>query len=282
MTRRISEDDVSRASEAVTRAFESAQVLKAPERAIGKAELDAFSMNWQDDQIPMLQRRVVEVQLAHLRDGIVDPVFASLARTLKHIDLERFSLLDVACASGYYSEVVSSLDDREITYAGCDYSRAMVEAARSLYPQTTFSVQDVTDLRERDGSHDVVLVAGVLEHVPGFERAIAEVCRVARHNVIVHRCPLTSSRAHLHTLGSQYNIETPRTWFAKHALLAEFAAHGFELAAEVPTYEQISEGPPLRERLRRLPATLKGFGRVAPERRSVVSLVFRRHATKVQ
>ena len=229
-------DESAEAARRVTAIYNATQTLHVDERAVSIGDLEPLADRWKDEGTPSLQRQVAEVQLENLRNGLVDPVFAALGKALANIPLTSFSLLDAACATGYYSEIIRHLDSREIAYTGCDYSPAMIETARTHYPNLSFSVQDITALGQPDRSYDVVLASGVLEHVPDFGKAIAQVCRVADAYVIVHRCPITSEPTHRHTIGSQYNIETPRTWFAKRPFLALFNEAGFDLAKAIPVH----------------------------------------------
>ena len=164
------------------------------------------------------------------------PVFTSLAAALTHVDLERFSILDAACASGYYSEVIRLLDPRPIAYEGCDYSPAMIESARLHHPGLPFSVEDLTALTKADRSVDVVLLSGVLEHIPEYRTALGEAGRVARDYLIVHRCPTLSGPDHVRTIGTQYNVQTPRTFFSLDRLGSEVADVGFDRVATVDVY----------------------------------------------
>jgi|GEM_PF-6411077 hypothetical protein len=72
--------------------------------------------NWRAGHIPAQQRSVVDKQISAMRSGDIDPVFASCIAALKAVKLESFSLLDGACASGYYSDVLQALDPRAIEY----------------------------------------------------------------------------------------------------------------------------------------------------------------------
>ena len=115
-----------------------------------------------------MQRTVADIQLQTSRAGSWTPSSPPL-RPLSSTSIGRgFSILDAACASGYYSEVIAALDPRPIDYAGCDYSPAMIEMARAHYPDLPFSVQDLTALTLEDRSVDAVLLAGVLEHIPDY------------------------------------------------------------------------------------------------------------------
>ena len=220
----------------IDRIYAEAQTLGPVEVRATDDELRALADAWQDADIPAAQRGVVDVQLANLAKGEVDPVFAALASALRHVDLPRFSILDGACASGYYGEVIHMLDPRPITYEGCDYSPAMIASARAHQPGVPFSVQDLTALTMADASFDVVLLAGVLEHIPEYPKALRELSRVAREYLIVHRCPTVSGPDHVRTIGTQYNIRTPRTFFSLPLLASEIAGVGFEQVATIDVY----------------------------------------------
>ena len=220
----------------IDRIYSEVQTAAPFEVAATDADLEGLATAWQDDDIPDLQRRVVDVQLANLERGVVDPVFEALVAALRYVDLERFSILDTACASGYYGEVIRRLDPREIAYEGCDYSPAMIELARAHYPGVPFSIADLTALTKADRSFDVVLLAGVLEHIPEYRRAIDEAGRVAREYLIVHRSPMLSGPDHIRTIGTQYNIRTPRTFFSSERLGSEISDVGFDLIASIDVY----------------------------------------------
>lgn len=244
----------------IDRIYSEVQTADPFEEQATAADLGELAGAWQDDDIPDLQRRVADVQLADLERGVVDPVFAALAAALRHVDLERFSILDAACASGYYSEVIRVLDPRPIAYEGCDYSSAMIESARTHHPGVTFSVEDLTALTKADDSFDVVLLAGVLEHIPEYGRAIEEAGRVARDYLIVHRSPMLSGPDHIRTIGTQYNIRTPRTFFSLERLGSEISDVGFDRIASIDVYP--SKRPPAAA--------------VSPETSTTLTLVFRR------
>ena len=67
-------------------------------------------------------------------------------------------VLDVGCATGYYSAIFSSLG-YDVT--GIDISETGIEKAREMYPDLRFEVQDATDLPYDSGSFDLVFALGV-------------------------------------------------------------------------------------------------------------------------
>ncbi|MEP6953447.1 MAG: methyltransferase domain-containing protein [Solirubrobacteraceae bacterium] len=93
------------------------------------------------------------------------------------------ALLDVGCASGYYttrylvrggSAVGIDVAESSLTLARQRASRAGVEA------RCEFRAGDLRSLPADDGSFDVVLATEVLEHVREQEQALRELARVVR------------------------------------------------------------------------------------------------------
>lgn len=213
----------------IAQLYQAAQRVRLADREAPLDVLRQYAHNWKAADLPTLQRRVADEQLRQFSEGVSVPVFDILAECLSKISQREISLLDVGCASGYYSEVVRSLENYQVTYHGCDYSEAMISCARQHYSNTDFSVADITDLPFDSNTFDVVVASGVLEHVPDHEQAVQEICRVASRYVIVHRLPVMHANRHVHTLGSQYSILTPRTRFAEQIILTNFANIGFRV-----------------------------------------------------
>lgn len=196
------------------------QTLNLPTTEINQSDLQDLEHNWQDVEIPQLQREVADKQLEDMREGKPSPVFSVFLDCLEKIEENTFSMLDAACASGYYSEVIESAK-QDIEYEGSDYSHAMIGLAEYTYPGKNFSVNDITDMRYEDDQFDCVFVSGVLEHVKDYRKAMSEVRRVAKKYILIHRLPLTDDEDNRYTKGSQYNIATGRTFFSREVFMKE-------------------------------------------------------------
>lgn len=225
----------------IDRIYQSVQKIANKQVVVERPEQTDLSDNWKNEEIPQLQRVVVNKQLIDLQKGHIDPVFSSLIQVLKTIPLLQFSLLDVACATGYYYEVLKCFEPRMNYYEGSDYSAAMIAEARKYYPDQRFSVQDATQLTFKDDSFDIVMLAGVIEHIPAFEKALQEAARVARQYVIIHRCPLISGENNLYTIGAQYNIKTPRTYFSQIILEKIMTQNHYSLVEDFNVYPNKSD-----------------------------------------
>ncbi len=255
----------------VHQTFQEVQIVKAENKVVDVNRLHDLADNWKDDRIPLLQRRVIDVQLENLRNEVIDPVYLTFIKALRSVKLKTFSFLDVGCASGYYSEVLKLLDRRKISYTGCDYSAAMIECAKQHYPDVEFSVQDVTSLTYPSNAFDVVMASGVLHYVADYRQALVHILRVARQYAIFHRLPLTTEPENAYNENSQYSIVTARAYFSKTNILREITGHGFALVHEMDVYRADS----LLGRCRRF---LRGTRRGSEKKESTETLVFRRQA----
>jgi ubiquinone/menaquinone biosynthesis C-methylase UbiE len=197
------------------------------------SDLVPLSSAWKSKAIAKKQEAVVDKQLKNYEDGYLDAVFWSLIETFKELPLEEFTLLDAACASGYYSKILQSEFNGKFKYTGSDYSESMVELARLKFPEHTFLEEDLTSLSFETSKFESVLVSGVLEHIPSFEMAISESCRVASKYVILHRCLVSESEENIYSTGFLYNIRTPRIYYAQQVLEEEFKKHGYTLVKRV-------------------------------------------------
>ena len=104
------------------------------------------------------------------------PLFQRLGLDLKNKDV-----LELGCGNGYGASLINKQSPR--SYIGLDVMEEQIEKARQRYPQFTFFVQDATDLSQfADASKDVVIIFGVLHHIPEWRKVIDEIRRVLEPN----------------------------------------------------------------------------------------------------
>lgn len=95
------------------------------------------------------------------------------------LDVRGKDILEIGCGSGYGAFLLNQLDPK--SYVGLDVMEKQVELARRKYPQFEFLVQDATDLSQYESeSKDVVIIFGVLHHIPDWRKAIDEIKRVLK------------------------------------------------------------------------------------------------------
>lgn len=173
-------------------------------KAISPSDLNAeLIAGWQDPKIPSQQRRLVDTELSRMYRGDVIPVYRIAAEAVRATQLEDPSIIEVGCASGYYSEVLSYLLGRRLRYTGVDYSRDLIRQSKQYYPKVPFMLADATALPLADQCCDIVFSSALIMHVPAYESAVRESLRVSRLWCIFHRTPVIKTK--------------PTTYFSKFA-----------------------------------------------------------------
>jgi len=186
--------------------------------------------SWQNEALPQRQRMLAEQQINNYRSGVRVDVFDVFLDSLRSLPdtLQGFTLLEVGCSSGFYSEVIE-ISRLPIKYSGCDYSEAFIRLAREIYPSVDFAVADATALHYADRSFDIVVSGCCLLHIPEYEKGVQEVARVARHYAIFHRTPVVWGKPNQWYRKNAYGIETVEIHFNEEAFLSLLAENGLEL-----------------------------------------------------
>ena len=89
-------------------------------------------------------------------------------------------ILEIGCGSGYGATLLATL--KPSSYVGIDLMPEQIELARKIQlPEAVFMVRDASDLScFANASKDVVVIFGVLHHIPPWREVIAECSRVLR------------------------------------------------------------------------------------------------------
>ena len=99
----------------------------------------------------------------------------------QHMGLEvrNKDVLEIGCGNGYGAYLLNQRAPR--SYVGLDLMAEQIEKARQRYPQHQFLMQDATDLSQfAEARKDVVIIFGVLHHIPEWRKVIDEVKCVLR------------------------------------------------------------------------------------------------------
>ena len=97
------------------------------------------------------------------------------------LDVKDKDVLEIGCGNGYGGYLLNQLQPK--SYIGLDVMEEQVEIACRKYPQYKFIVQDATDLSQfPNASKDVVIIFGVLHHIPEWRKTIDEIARVLKPN----------------------------------------------------------------------------------------------------
>ena len=97
------------------------------------------------------------------------------------LDLHNKDVLEIGCGSGYGAYLLNELKPK--SYMGLDLMEEQIVIAKRKYPQFQFEVQDATDLsRFTKATKDIVIIFGVLHHIPEWRKTIDEITRVLKPN----------------------------------------------------------------------------------------------------
>ncbi len=210
---------------------------------IEKAEVDAdLSSGWQQAEIPAKQRELVDQELRRMYQGDVIPVYRVAAEAVVETGLDDPFLVEIGCASGYYSEVLTHLLGRPVHYLGLDYSAALIEQGRSIYPNLDLMVADATELPLSDSHCDILFSAALLMHVPEYAKALRESVRVSREWCIFHRTPVTVSGGTRYMTKDAYGVPVVELVFGQQELLDLFRSVGLEVVKAIRIDRQIIPG----------------------------------------
>ncbi len=95
------------------------------------------------------------------------------------LELQNKDVLEIGCGSGYGAYLLDQLQPK--SYIGLDVMTEQVDLARKNYPQFNFLIQDAEDLSQfANESKDVVIIFGVLHHIPNWRKTMDEIARVLK------------------------------------------------------------------------------------------------------
>jgi 2-polyprenyl-3-methyl-5-hydroxy-6-metoxy-1,4-benzoquinol methylase len=147
------------------------------------------------------------------QNPVVRRLMAGFERTLDELFRQAAprSILDIGCGEGILTEQWSRrLGDGRVVGLDLEDPKLASEWAGRVRPNLEFRALDVTEpLPYADSEFDLVCATEVLEHVPGPERVVAEMARVAARHLIVSvpheplwRCLNVARGAYLRDLGN--------------------------------------------------------------------------------
>lgn len=99
-------------------------------------------------------------------------------KLLPHLSLP-MSVLDVGCGNGRLGVFLHDKFGTDVLYHGVDNSPELLAAARAALPEVTFEERDIVDNPPDAGTYSLVTLFGVMHHIPGAERRLALMRKLA-------------------------------------------------------------------------------------------------------
>jgi ubiquinone/menaquinone biosynthesis C-methylase UbiE len=154
-----------------------------------------------DDEFADLYRRTFN----RSADRPTDLNDASLDAIFKSIDPTAETLIDIGCGRGYFLDLLSEKRP-EIKTTGLDF-HDYVDLKNSVYVSA-----NIESMPFPDKSYDVVVCSHVIEHLKDLPKAIEEMKRVARKQIIIatpcQRYYYYTLDLHLHFFPSEYSVSS--------------------------------------------------------------------------
>jgi SAM-dependent methyltransferase len=203
---------------------------------------------WTTNGIAQRQRELVDDQLIAMKRGFPPQHFAVVGHILNWLRENRgeqkATLLDAACASGYYSEVIEHFVPEMVEYTGADFSDDMLELAREKYPDLSFVQADLRNMPQvSDRLFDVVMSGAALMHIAEWDQALAELARVADMWLILHRTWVFADDSPTRwEARDAYGAEVRYYTFNEGELLGKCEDLGFSRILETDSGESIGAG----------------------------------------
>lgn len=145
----------------------------------------------------------------------------------EHFD-KHVKFLDVGSGTGHQYLALKK-SGMGFEYLGVDKTEKMVEFARKRFPAANFAVGDIYKLPFPDRSWDVVYVRHVLTHLPGYEKALGGVARVADNSLIICLLYPLADRQQIRVEGGPPDQTKP----------GEFSEHYLNIYARGPFMETL-------------------------------------------
>jgi len=123
-------------------------------------------------------------------------------------------VLDVGCGPGWNFDHFLQYGPA-VYYRGRDYSERFIRVATQRVGTNVFEVGDARNLKEADGSFDVVILQDCVEHVNGYEKPVREALRVARRRVIVTFWHLTEDDDHININPEENDLDGWGAWYSQ-------------------------------------------------------------------
>jgi 2-polyprenyl-3-methyl-5-hydroxy-6-metoxy-1,4-benzoquinol methylase len=197
-----------------------------------------LSLAWQDSSVPQRQyEECVVSAINNYRAGGAFEPFDVLVEILSDNvpDLDRQTILEVGCSSGYYFEAFK-MKGIHAKFCGCDSSESFIALARKNYPTAEFHVQDARRLSYDAASFNIVVSGGCLPCILEYEDAIAESARVARDYVVFHRTPVFYRKKTSYYLRTAYGLKMFEIRFNERELLKLWRRSGLTVVDAI-TFE---------------------------------------------
>jgi SAM-dependent methyltransferase len=191
---------------------------------------------------------VAEQMLDLAREQLRDPesvppyraFLEAIAWALSELPLpDPVRLLDFGCGVGHYSELLERRFPGRFEYTGCDYSEAMVEAARGEWGDRRFVTNDLFANTLDLGAFDIVVASALVDITEDYERALDALLGSEAPYVLLHRQQVTEGASRVEVVPGYAGQTTYRSYLNRFDLERIAAGHGRQFLASFTVQDDI-------------------------------------------
>ena len=193
-------------------------------------------------------QRVAEQMLDLVRSELREPeavppfraFFEAMDYALRELSLpDPARLLDFGCGVGHYSELLERRYPGRFDYTGCDYSEAMVEAARNEWSGRRFVVDDLFVTTLDLGGFDVIVAGALVDITEDYERALDVLLGSEAPFVLLHRQQVSDDRSRVEVVPGYSGQRTYRSFLNRGDLERIAARHERSILASFHVQDDI-------------------------------------------
>lgn len=198
--------------------------------------------SWKADDVA---EQMLELAREQLRDPDSVPPYRAFLEaiewTLAELPLpDPARLLDFGCGVGHYSELLERRLPGRFEYTGCDYSQAMVEAARAAWGgDRRFLTNDLFANTLDLGTFDLVVASALVDITEDYEQALDVLLGSAASYVLLHRQQVTGGASRVEVVPGYAGQMTYRSYLNRADLERIAATHGRSILASFEVQDDI-------------------------------------------
>jgi len=199
------------------------------------------SQSWKNEKVT---RQMLALTRRQLDEPEGEPPFRAFLEAIEWAIAElklpepaRF--LDFGCGVGHYSELLERRFPGRFEYTGCDYSEAMVEAARGEWGDRRFVTNDLFANTLDLGAFDIVVASALVDITEDYERALDALLGSEAPYVLLHRQQVTEGASRVEVVPGYAGQTTYRSYLNRFDLERIAAGHGRQFLASFSVQDNI-------------------------------------------
>jgi 2-polyprenyl-3-methyl-5-hydroxy-6-metoxy-1,4-benzoquinol methylase len=117
-----------------------------------------------------------------LQKLLIERFFSSLVALAKPLGAKK--VLDAGCGEGFSLNKLI-INKVGVELEGIEYSKDAIDLGKKLFPKANIKQGSIYELPYKNGSFDLVVCTEVLEHMDEPTKALKEIVRVSKKNLII-------------------------------------------------------------------------------------------------